>query len=288
MSSLNVHIQQKKRIRSFSADRNELRKLLEILQERAFAAETIEEQQLEKRLEQTEDQFKQAKRELKEGFELFITLSGVDGRKLTGNISQIFDSPNFPEEVKEVFFDTATPLRSRYNYHPRNKMVLFLDFWKPEVLNFTILPSQETENASNFEIEGSDVTWVNGVFQEFFDFIDRRPSTSPWLHRHSIYDVLLWLVGFPLSFWICAKLSPFVEPVFGGGLVFLKSALYFYVFVVALNLLRIAFHYARWIWPLTEFRSERSKSIKHKAILSIIVSGLCLAALYDLIKWLFQ
>ena len=134
MNSLNVHIQQKKRIRSFSADRNELRKLLEVLQERAFSAETIEEQQLEKRPEQTEDHFQQAKHELKEGFELFITLSGVDGRRLTGNISQIFDSPNFPEEVKEVFFDTATPLRSRYNYHPRNKMILFLDFGNKIIL----------------------------------------------------------------------------------------------------------------------------------------------------------
>jgi len=97
MNSLNVHIQQKKRIRSFSADRNELRKLLEVFQERAFAAGIIEEQQLEKRPEQTEDHFNQAKRELKEGFELFITLSGADGRNLTGNISQIFDSPKFPK-----------------------------------------------------------------------------------------------------------------------------------------------------------------------------------------------
>src|SRR5215831_2997269 len=125
-------------------------------------------------------------------------------------------------------------------------------------------------------------------FRSFFDFVDRKPSTSPWLHRHSVYDVLLWVVGFPLSFWICTKLSPFVEAVYGGVSVFLKSALYFYVFLIAISLLRVAFHYARWIWPLTEFRSERSRSIKHKAILSIIVSGLGLAALYDLIKWFFQ
>jgi len=168
MKPENIHISQKKRIRSFSVDRNDLRRLLELLQERAYAAADIEEQKFEKRPEHTEEQFKQAKRELREGFELFITLAGVDGRMLTGNISQIFDSPNFPEEVRDVFFDTATPLRSRYGYSPRNKMVLFLDFRKPEVLNFTILPSQETVNESNFEIEGRDATWVNGVFQEFF------------------------------------------------------------------------------------------------------------------------
>jgi hypothetical protein len=287
MTPENIHISQKKRIRSFSVDKNYLRRLLELLQERAYTAADIEEQKFEKRPEHTEEQFKQAKQELREGFELFITLSGVDGRMLTGNISQIFDSPNFPEDVKEVFFDTATSLRSRYGYAPRNKMILFLDFRRPEVLNFTILPSQETVNESNFEIEGRDATWVNGVFQEFFNFVERRPSTSPWLHRHTVYDLLLWLVGFPLSFWACTKLSRIVEGTFGYS-PFLKSALYFYVFLIAINLLRVAFHYARWIWPLTEFQSERSKSLKHKAILSLIVSGLGLAAVYDLIKWLFS
>jgi len=167
-------------------------------------------------------------------------------------------------------------------------MILFLDFRRPDVFNFTILPSQETQNESNFEIEGKDITWVNGVFQEFFDFVERRPSTLPWLHRHTIYDVLLWVMGFPLSFWICSKLSPFIEKVFGEYSVFLKSALYFYIFIIALNLIRIAFHYARWIWPLTEFRNERSKSLKHKSLFALIVSGLGLPALYDFIKWLIQ
>lgn len=288
MNAENVHIGQKKRIRSFSIDRNELRKLLEILQERAYAAGEIEQQHLKKIPEQTEKQFEQDKRELKEGFELFITLSGVDGRKLTGNISQIFDSPNFPEEVGVVFFDTSTPLYYRYRYTPKNKMILFLDFSRPDVFNFTILPSQETQNESNLEIEGKDATWVNGVFKEFFDFVEQRPSTFPWLHRHSIYDVLLWIAGFPLSFWICSKLSPSIEGVFGGYSVFLKSALYFYVFVIALNLIRIAFHYARWIWPLTEYKSEKSKSLKHKAMFSLLASGLVIPAIYDIIRWIIK
>jgi len=245
-------------------------------------------QQFQRRPEHTDEQFQQAKHELREGFELFITLEGVDGRNLTGNISQIFDSPNFPEDVKSVFLDTSTHLRSRYGYSPLNRMVLFLDFRKPEVLNFSILPSQETQNESNFETAGRNATWVNGVFQEFFDFVDRRPSTSSWLHRHSVYDLLIWTVGAPISFWAIAKLSPHIEATFAGGSVFLRSALYVYIFVMTLNLLRIAFHYARWIWPLAEYRSEKNRALKHKAILLTMVSALGLAALYDLLKWLIQ
>jgi hypothetical protein len=284
MNSENIHIGQKKQIRSFSVDRSELRKLLNILQERAYAAAGIEQQHLKKIPEHTDEQFEQVKKELKEGFELFISLSGVDGRILTGNISQIFDSPNFPEDVKSVFFDTSTTLNFRHHYIPQNKMILFLDFRRPDVLNFTILPSQETLNESNFEIEGKDATWVNGVFKEFFDFVEQRPSTSPWLHRHTVYDVLLWLAGFPISFCICHRLSSFVENIFGGYSPFLKSALYFYVFMITLILIRIAFHYSRWIWPLTEFRCEKSNSLKHKTLLTLIVGSLGLSALYDLIK----
>ena len=288
MKNQNLHISQKKRIRSFSVDRNELMKLLETLQERAYAAAELEEKYLIRLDGQTDEEYEQAKTDLKEGFKLFITLSGSDGRKLTGDINEIFDSPNYPLEVKEVFFDTSTTLRFRYNYFPRNKMILFLDFGKPEVLNFTILPSQETQNESNFEIIGRDATWVNGVFQEFLSFVEERPSTIPWLHRHSIYDIMVWILGFPLSFWICNKLSFKIEGVFGSYSVFLKGALYFYVFIIALNILRIGFHYARWIWPLIEYKSEKSKSLKHKTILSLLASGLGIPVIYDIIKWLIK
>ena len=167
-------------------------------------------------------------------------------------------------------------------------MILFLDFRKSEVINLRILPSQETQNESNFEIIGRDATWVNGVFQEFLSFVEERPSTIPWLHRHSIYDIMVGVLGFPLSFWICNKLSIKIEGVFGSYSVFLKAALYLYVFVFVLNILRIAFQYARWIWPLTEYKSEKSKSLKHKAVFSLMLSGLGIPAIYDIIKWLIM
>lgn len=286
MTSGQIQVEQKKRIRSFTIDKTGLRGLLEMLQERAYAAAEIEKHKFQRRPDHTDELYEQAMKDIDEGFELFLTLSGVDGRKLSGNITDVFDSPNFPDEVLNVFFDTSTKLRIRHNYVPLNKMILFLDFRKPEVFNFSVLPSQETQNESNLAVEGSDATWVNGVFKEFFDFVQRRPSTLPWLHRHSVYDVMLWLVGFPLSFWICSKLSPHIESLFRQQSVFLKSALYLYVFIVALNLLRVAFHYARWIWPLTEFQSERNVTKKHKAIFSLLVSGLGLKALYDLLRWL--
>ena len=287
----NVRFNQQKRIRSFSIDRAELRKLLELLQERANAAGEIEEKHFDKlRLQakpQTEEQVEKAKKDLREGFRLFITVSGIDGTELTGNIEDIFASPNFPDEVKTLFFSTDIPLQ-KYNYYPRNKMTLFLDFERPSVLNFSIMPSQETANASNIEVNGSDATWVNGVFQEFINYVSRYPSTIPWLHRHTVYDVLVWILGLPLGFWICSKISHFIEIQLFTYSPFLQAALYVYIFLASLILLRVAFHYARWIWPLTEFQSERSTSRKHKAIFGIICSGIGISILYDVLKWLVK
>jgi hypothetical protein len=281
-----LHINQKKQIRSFSTNHDELRRLLDVLQERAFAAADIEERHLNKLESQTDEQYEQAKKDLRAGFRFLVTVSGTDGRKLSGTIEDIFDSPNFPGNVKDLILDSATPLRTRYNYYPRNKIVLFIDFGRPAVLNFTIMPSQETMNESNIEVSGNDVTWVNGVFQEAVDYISKYPTTASWLHRHTVYDVIVWLLGLPLSFWACAKASRFIETGFLENSPFLRAALYVYIFFISLSLLRVAFHYARWIWPLTEYRSNINKSLKHKAVFTAICSSIGLRLLYDVLKWL--
>ncbi|HOW55826.1 MAG TPA: hypothetical protein PLR60_14380 [Syntrophorhabdaceae bacterium] len=284
----NLQIMQKKQIRSFSTDRDELRKLLDILQERVCAAAEIEEKHLPRIAGQSDEQYEQAKKDLRNGFRLFITLSGTDGRKLTGSIDEIFDSPNFPEDVKDLFFNSCTTLQVRYNYYPRNMIVLFLDFGKPTVLNFSILPSQETRNESNVEVSGNDITWVNGVFQEFVSYVSRHPSTFPWLHRHSVYDVLVWLFGLPLSFWICSRISGFVETRLFANSPFLRAAFYVYVFFFSLSLLRVAFHYARWIWPLTEYKNPKNKAWKHKTVLATVCLALVARIVYDLFMWFIK
>lgn len=287
-NQVNLHFHQSKQIRSYSTDKAELRNLLEILQERAYAAYDIEVRHLYKIEQQNEGGLQEAKEDLREGFRLFITLSGADGTKLIGNIEEIFDSPNFPEDVKDIYFDTGTLLQNRHNYYPRNRIVLVIDFARPPVLNFSILPSLATDNESSITVNGKDVTWVNGVFQEILSHVSHHPSTLPWLHRHSVYDLLVWVFGLPLAFWICSKISHSIENNLHMYSPFLRSALYVYIFMLSLNLLRVAFHYARWIWPLTEFRCSRNRSLKHKAVFFAICTGIASTIICDFIKLLVE
>src|SRR5215510_13265510 len=57
-----------------------------------------------------------------------------------------------------------------------------------------------------------------------------------------------------------------------------------YIFVAMLFGMRFLFHYARWIWPLVEFRHPRSRAMAHKAAWSVIVLGIVASAAYDLAK----
>lgn len=275
-----------KQIRSLSISKSDLKKLLEILQERNRSAGDIEISHF-KQMDQTDEQFEQNKKTLKNGFELRITVNSKDGVELFGSIDDIFNSPNFPDDIGSIYVNSDTVLKANYNYSPGNHFSFFLDFNKPEPLNFSFLPSQATPNNSNISVVGFDATWAHGVFNEFDSFLKKHPSKLTWLHKHSIYDLLLWIVGFPFGFWACSQLSPLLNKVFGHFSSFVQSASYVYIFLASVFLFRILFHYTRWIWPLIEYQSPQNKAFKHRITLGTIILGLVSAIFYDIIKILF-
>ena len=72
---------------------------------------------------------------LRSGFELKVTVSGADDEMIFGTISDVFNSPRFPDKVKRLYIDSAFDLRDRYDWYPRNRFELLLDFTKPEIFN---------------------------------------------------------------------------------------------------------------------------------------------------------
>lgn len=273
--------EQSKRIRSLAVDKEDLRRILDVLQERSSSAGDIEVTHFQQ-LDQTEKQYTQNKLTLKDGFKLHITVAGKNGTKLNGSIPDIFDSPNYPDDVLSVYLDSSLPLRAVHNYTPRNSVVLFLDFTKPEIFNFSLQPSHETPNGSNITVKGNDITWVNGLFNEFDKMLENHESSFSWLHRHTIYDIIIWLFGLPLAFWACFTLSNLINKSFGS--VFLQNAAYVYLFFISLTLLRVLFHYARWIWPLVEYKAKNNVSLRHRLIWSSIIIGLISSIIHDVIK----
>ena len=96
---------------------------------------------------------------------------------------------------------------------------------------------------------------------------------------------MVWLIGLPLSFWICYRVSPFIRSVFTSP--FLQAAVYVYFFLLTLIFTQVMFSYARWIWPLVEYVGSKSAATRHRALWATISLGLMVSVIYDVLKWLF-
>jgi len=261
----------------------DLRRLCDILQERTLTAADHEVANFQQG-QQTAEQYEQNKVLLREAFALRITVTGHDGRELFGTIPEVFDSPNFPEEVRSSYVNSGTVLKGVYNYFPRNSFELFVDFSRPAVFDFTILPSQQTPNGSRMNVEGFEATWANGLFHELQRFFESKSAPLEVLHRHSVYDVILWFIGLPLGFWLCFKFAPLTARIEANTSGFVGAAANVYIFLAALFLFRALFHYARWVFPIVEYKHERSRTLMHRAALGTLTLGLIGSVIYDALK----
>lgn len=279
-----IRNEQSMKVSSLTLDRDELLAFCRLLQERAKAAGEIEIANYQKG-DLSDDQYQFNLNTLRNGFDIRVLVAGKNGENLWGTVDEVFASPNFPDDVKSLFIDSASSLKASHNYYVRNQFFIFLDFSKPRIVDFTLLPSQETPNESNIKVSGYDATWVNGVFAELKKFIDARSSRLSIVHTHSVYDVFVSLLGMPLGFWACYRLSPYIESLFSSSSAFIVSALYLYCFLATLFLFRFWFHYLRWVSPLVEFRSKSSKVVAHRLLISTIAVSVFGSLIYDLVKF---
>ena len=235
-------------------------------------------------LGRTPEQIRADIESLQEAFKIKVTVQGVDDERIYGTIPAVFNSPRFPDKVKSLHINSESELRNRYNWLPRNHFELFLDFNKPELFNLSLSPSGSTLNASNIIVSGLDSTWVNGVYSEVTNFIKRKETHRRFLHRHSVYDLLLICIGFPFAFSIVSTLSGLIHSLFGEHPGILKSVAYVYVFYFSLILFRILFDYARWIFPIVEYRESAGIAQKHRTILATLVLGVLGKFIYDIFR----
>ena len=266
---------------AFSKD--DLRILCEILQESSHAA-AEEEIANYTPLDQPMEQILADREVLRLGFELQITVRGTDDKVLFGTIPAVFSSPRFPDKVKTLYINSELDLKNSHNWPPRNRFELLLDFTKPELFNLSLSPSISTPNASNIFVTGLNSDWVSGVYRKVTDFIKEKRTRRGFFHRHSIYDLLLLLVGLPFAFWMTYKLSGLINSMFGGLSVFVQNGAYVCLFFLMLNIFKILFDYARWIFPIVEYKGATDTVRKHRYILGCLVIAIFGNFLYDLLK----
>lgn len=274
-----------KQFRSLSIGKDDLRKLFKKLEQRTESAKQIELTNC-KNITQDKDVYEENKKIINDSFRITVTVTGMDGQELIGLVDDIFDSVNFPEEIKSIYVANDSTLRGGYSYTPLNYMQIFFNFSKPAMFDLSQLVSQATPDPITITVIGYDATWVHGVFSEINLFLNRYPSQLSWIHKNGIYDIFLVLLFVPIGFWMCSKLSSILESLFGFS-VFVKNISYVYVYFVAIYAFFLLFRYARWIFPLIEYRSLKNKAGKHRVIITAIIIAIVGTAAWDILKLIF-
>jgi len=274
-------------IRSSCISKDSLKKLCDKIQQRLDAAFTIELDSFKSNLEKNGKTFTDdMEKELKEGFVLRLTIHGDGDKEFYGTVSEVFDSPDFPEDVTSFYVDTSNYLKAFSNYYVSNSFEILLDFKRPEIFNLSIQPSEKTKNNSYIKVDGYDPSWVNGLFSELTQFFEKKKTNFKFFHGQAVYDLLVWLVGIPVAFWIIGKVTPTIEQIVSEWSSLTANSLYVFVFLLFIFGFRMIFHYARWIWPPVEYVNPDNKNIKHRIVLSTLTLSVLGAFIYDIIKFI--
>jgi len=146
-------------------------------------------------------------------------------------------------------------------------------------------PSEATPNTSSIYIVGENETWTSGAYKNVIDSLQERSNKREWLHKTNIYDLFIWFIIIPLSFFSIYKIEHFSFFDNQGVSSVFIVALYLYFFIIVLNLFRMLFNYARWVFPKMELITSFKKgAILHRIILGAISLAIFSSFIYDLVR----
>jgi hypothetical protein len=233
---------------------------------------------------ETPQGFEERRKKVQNAYVTSVTITMKNGELLTGNNREIFDAVAFWEQVRSVFFSTQSVPQAVLQAVPQDRITLFLDFSQPPALDFSRLPTLSTPNESNFEIAAVDEAWFILSKTRLTEFFQQHRSRYDWIHRSGIYDILLFILGLPLSIWGAVKVGMIV-PGINDLNTFLRVLIYAYIFLFSLAIFRCLFSYARWVFSKVEVETERVSPFRHRAVWAIALSSLFWPAIYDAVKF---
>lgn len=226
-------------------------------------------------------------------------LVSIEITEFNGNYSVWYDSDmiltaeKFPDSIKTIRISNGHKFSNRQDLYQFFKFTINLDFSKTTLLDFLSNPSNATINQSYIEIGGLDKDWVNSSLATIKDFFENRKNSKSWIHKRNVYDVFLWFIIIPLTFWNLQKIETWLDHLNSQFTGSFKVFILIYTFLIGLIIFSFIFKYARWLYPPVEIISKIKNSIKiQRFILFLIITGifvkLVVDIIFDFIPFLFK
>lgn len=266
------------KIKSSLLTKDDLRSIYTILAKKSDEAADIEINLYPNAPEQTKEAFKNLKGKL------WIQIWGENNEYISGDHESIFDNNRFPKKILRINFNGYNGYQFITQNRMHNWFELQFDFNKTEIFNFSKIIEPNNQNNSYFSVQGTNETWVDGVYQAINLFLKDKSLTRNWLYFNFTYDLLLYLLFFPIIFRGAYRLGALFH--ISNLTIPLRTAIYIYFFIIFLYAFRILFNYTKWIYPIIELKN--GQPAVHRNILIVILLGIFGSASYDLIKSLFQ
>ncbi len=227
-------------------------------------------------------------KEIKDSYGIFVNIIGKD-YIITGKDDKIFEQIILSNDILSISFDSAAYYRSNTNdKEPFNRLFIYLDFNKINLLDRNTPVYHSLANYSYIEVAGNNETWVNGVYEITRGFFQARRKKRNWLYNKNIFDVLLFLIGLPISLWLLFRINRLTKDWFLTWPITLEIALYVYIVVLLLRIMIFFYDYTRWLYPLIEYTDQPNEvSKKHRVFLGFIIISIFAMLAYDMIKMFF-
>lgn len=287
------------RLAPYVLDSEALKRLYSVLQDASSQAAQSEAAQLADQRSRakapdqpdpTPEELEIQKYQLTRLYEVAITVKGVNGEQTLTTDPSVLEEPRLPYPLKSIEMEVGLLYRGLLQGRTaQNRAVVHFDFTTPRVLDLSNPSGAPTPNNSAVLVSGSNTTWVSGVYDRILDALCPCRARIGWLHSSHVYDVLLVFIG--LFACLGAAVAASDALLFRTGvdpLSPIRTAGFFYVFVVTLLLFRLSFSLLRALLPYMEFPRPR-QTLRRKAragiasFLFAILTSLTAAAIWQLV-----
>ena len=267
--------------------RGDLRRLYKLINDKQIEYRDKFMSVLQQQPNETLEAFEARKKRVYDSFVTSMTIQTTTDAMLHGNNEAFLEEANLPDRIRSILFSTSSVPKAVLGFEPARKILVFLDFSTPPLLDFSRLPTLPTPNESNFEIIADNHSWFAASNAMLTEYFDTRKTKLNWLHRAAIYDVLLYFLGLPLSIWAVYRISDVLARAPKMPSI-ISSAIYIYAFLISLITFRVLFSYSKWVFPKVELETQGSSSpLRHRNAWLAIMVPLVVAILYDVGKTLF-
>ena len=173
--------------------------------------------------------------------------------------------------INFIQYESAFEFRNRVNQPPVNQFYISLDLNKQNVFEI-LAKAADTINQSIGVITGNNSDWVNGTYQTLEEFFKCYSTPYNFIHKKTSYDLMLWLIGIPLTLAWIYKISQWIDDQLDKAPEVISIAIYLYLFALMLLVFRISFNYTRYIFLKVEGPRHPNKGPwKHRSLLAVLI-----------------